>query len=100
MHNDNRRKFSEILGHTGSRCVPVRYAWNCRVGANDRIRVAVVGLGGRGQNHVQAIHQLATENVDLAALCDCDEANLNQSGAAYEKLSGKRVARWSATCAR
>ncbi|MGO8749169.1 MAG: Gfo/Idh/MocA family protein [Thermoguttaceae bacterium] len=92
MHNDNRRKFLKSSATLAAGVSLFGMPGIVRAGANDRIRVAVVGLGGRGQNHVQAIHQLATENVDLAALCDCDEANLNQSGAAYEKLSGRRAA--------
>jgi predicted dehydrogenase len=63
-----------------------------RAGANDRLRVAVVGLGGRGRNHLEALHELAGENVELAALCDCDEGALGRSAAAREKLSGKQPA--------
>ncbi len=62
--------------------------------ANDRIRVAVVGLNRRGVDHIRCFHQLAQEqNVDLAALCDVDEAVLDRNLAYYEKLSGKRVKR-------
>ena len=41
------------------------------LGANDRVRVAVCGLHGRGQNHLSAFAHLA--NVQIAALCDVDE---------------------------
>jgi|SRR4051812_196482 predicted dehydrogenase len=42
------------------------------IGANDRIAVAVVGVGfGIGQNHLQGIHQKANENnTVVAAACD------------------------------
>ena len=40
-------------------------------GANDRVRVAVVGIRGMGQNHIAAYNAL--ENVQVAALCDVDE---------------------------
>ncbi len=60
------------------------------VGANDRVRVAVVGVGGRGQNHLQALGELAPQGVELAALCDCDQASLGRSVAAVEKLAGKK----------
>src|SRR6266436_2675476 len=42
------------------------------IGANDRIAVAVVGVGfGIGQNHLQGIHQNASaNNVVVAAACD------------------------------
>lgn len=62
-----------------------------RAGASDRVRVAVVGVGGRGQNHVQSLHELAKENVELAALCDCDQTSLGQTATAFEKLSGRKV---------
>src|SRR5215471_19283573 len=40
-------------------------------GANDRVRVAVCGLHGRGKDHMSAFSHLS--NVEIAALCDVDE---------------------------
>jgi predicted dehydrogenase len=40
-------------------------------GANDRVRVAVCGLRGRGKDHLSAYSHLS--NVEIAALCDVDE---------------------------
>src|SRR5947208_10134162 len=40
-------------------------------GANDRVRVAVCGLHGRGKDHLSGFSRLA--NVEVAALCDVDE---------------------------
>jgi predicted dehydrogenase len=40
-------------------------------GANDRVRVAVCGLHGRGKDHLAAFSHLS--NVEIAALCDVDE---------------------------
>src|SRR4051812_3411030 len=45
-------------------------------GANDRVRVAVVGLRGRGKDHIDALSRL--RNVEVAALCDVDEGILNE----------------------
>jgi len=45
-----------------------------RLGANDSIGVAVVGLNGRGQTHLQMI--AATQGLRLAGLCDVDPAIL------------------------
>ena len=39
-------------------------------GANDRINVAVLGLNGRGNNHVKGYMNL--ENVNVVTLCDPD----------------------------
>ena len=40
-------------------------------GANDRVRVAICGLHGRGKDHLAAFSHL--NNVEIAALCDVDE---------------------------
>lgn len=40
-------------------------------GANDRVNVAVIGIRGMGQNHIQEYQKL--ENVEVVALCDVDE---------------------------
>ena len=40
-------------------------------GANDRVRVAVCGLHGRGKDHLAAFSRLS--GVEIAALCDVDE---------------------------
>jgi predicted dehydrogenase len=40
-------------------------------GANDRVRVAVCGLHGRGKDHISAFSHLS--NVEIAAVCDVDE---------------------------
>lgn len=40
-------------------------------GANDRVNVAVIGIRGMGQSHIQGYQEL--KNVEVAALCDVDE---------------------------
>ena len=40
-------------------------------GANDRVRVAIVGLRGRGEDHIHGFGSLS--NVEIAALCDIDD---------------------------
>lgn len=54
------------------------------LGANDRVRVAVCGLHGRGMDHVHSYHQL--KNVEIAAVCDVDEDVLRQRLAQMEKM--------------
>ena len=53
-------------------------------GANDRVRVCVVGLHGQGWAHVQEYSKL--KNVEIAALCDVDENVTNQRLAEMEKM--------------
>lgn len=40
-------------------------------GANDRVNIAVIGIRGMGQSHIQAYQEL--KNVNVVALCDVDE---------------------------
>jgi predicted dehydrogenase len=58
--------------------------------ANDRVRVACVGVRGQGQSHMHAYAKM--QNVELAALCDVDESILEQRLKAAEGLTGKRPA--------
>jgi len=58
-------------------------------GANDTIRVAVVGVRGRGQSHIKST--AATKGLRLVALCDVDPAvlaeNVRKAGARGEKVA-------------
>ena len=55
---------------------------------NDTIRVATIGLRGRGKDHIKEI--TAQPNVELVALCDVDKSILEDRGAALEKQTGKK----------
>jgi predicted dehydrogenase len=41
------------------------------LGANDRVRIAIIGLRGRGFDHIRTYHGIP--NVEIAAICDVDE---------------------------
>ena len=59
-------------------------------GANDRIRVALVGLRGRGRDLVRGFHEIAaSQNVELAAFCDVNAGLLRERANDFGKLSGK-----------
>ncbi len=45
---------------------------SAKVGANDKIHVAVIGVNGRGKNHIA--EWLRIPEVELVAICDCDPA--------------------------
>ena len=63
------------------------------IGANDRIRIAVLGINGRGKTHVEEIMDLASKsNVEVVALCDPDMNLLKVAAADFEKKYGKKVA--------
>ena len=55
-------------------------------GANDKVNVAVIGLGGRGRNHMTEYAKLPEANI--GALCDVDQAALERGIAFVEKATG------------
>ena len=59
-------------------------------GANDRIRVALIGAGGRGRDLLRSAS--AVEGVEVAVICDPDENRMRQMAAEGEKLTGRRMA--------
>lgn len=87
--DESRREFLK----TGAKVVAVATAaerlrtWSTPgnvLGANDRVRVAIVGLRGRGENHIQGYGALP--NVEIAALCDVDDNVMRQRLPQVQKL--------------
>ena len=56
-------------------------------GANEDIRVAVVGFGGRGKDHIKGFHEV--KGVRLVALCDVDRDILDKEVKACDKAGLK-----------
>lgn len=56
------------------------------LGANDRIRVAVAGINGRGQAHIQAYGEM--KDVEIAYLVDPDSRLFAARSAAATRLAG------------
>lgn len=59
-------------------------------GAADRVRVAVLGVNGRGKSHIEGFSDL--EDVEVACLCDPDLNVLRKQAAAFEEKYGRKVA--------
>jgi len=51
-------------------------ATRTRAAVNDRIRVAVIGLGGRGRDHMRDCAKVS--GVEVATFCDPDETRMAQ----------------------
>ncbi len=65
-------------------------------GANERIRVGLVGLGGRMQSHVGSLAAMAqSDNVEIAAVCDCDQSRLDRAETVYPKLQGLKIKKYN-----
>jgi predicted dehydrogenase len=55
---------------------------------NERVRVAVVGAGGRGGSHLSG--WLRLPNVEVAAICDVDEGHIGQKMKRLESVASAR----------
>lgn len=61
--------------------------------ASDRIRIAVLGVNGRGMSHIAEIMRLAeSEGVELATICDPDMDVLQEKAKQIQEKYGKTVA--------
>jgi predicted dehydrogenase len=56
------------------------------MGANDRVQVGIVGLGGRGKAHMSSWKDVP--GAAITALCDVDQAALERAQATVEKAGG------------
>ena len=69
---------------TASLAIPAKAALGV-IGANDRIRIAVVGVAGRGKEHIQGFGE------NVVALCDVDQTFLDLRAGEFEKQYGSQV---------
>ncbi len=80
----NRRTFILAAGST-----IIAQAVTGKASANDRIRVAVLGVNGRGKDHIAAFQGLP--EAEVAVLCDPDRNVAAERAAEFEKKYGKKV---------
>ena len=79
MSTIDRRAF--LLSTAGAAASRLRIA-----GANDRINVAVIGVRGRGREHIELVGK--NPGSCVAALCDIDTGENEKAAAAVEKAQG------------
>ena len=58
-------------------------------GANEKINIAIIGLGGRGSNHLNIYSRLPEARV--AGLCDVDQAARERAEATLQKNTGDKA---------
>lgn len=73
MSHVSRRNFIKGAGALGAFLILPAWCAGKGLGPNDRLNVAVVGVGGRGRASVDAIASL--KNARLVALCDVDDTS-------------------------
>ncbi|MEM8668951.1 MAG: Gfo/Idh/MocA family oxidoreductase [Planctomycetota bacterium] len=61
---------------------------------NSKLRVAIVGMGGRANAHAESLVDLekeSTADVELAGVCDCNEAKRQSAEKVWSERSGHRI---------
>ncbi len=90
MNEINRRNFIKGAGASGAAVVTAGMigpkVW---AQANDKIRVACVGIYGRGTEHIRSFSRM--DGVDLVALCDVDEQVLAKRAKDLEKAQSDQA---------
>ena len=73
---------------TAALCGPI-FLTNSVHGANARVRLAVLGVNGRGQDHIDGFMKL--DNVEISTLCDPDANVLAERAKQFEGRYNKKV---------
>jgi predicted dehydrogenase len=85
----SRRTFVQTAAFsTAALCGPV-FLTKSVYGANDRVRLAVLGVNGRGQDHIDGFMKL--DNVEISTLCDPDANVLAERAKQFEDRYNKKV---------
>ena len=79
MNSLNRRTFLKTSALVSAGAAFSARSWSAVAGANGDIRVAVVGLNGRGKSHLNSLSKIS--GVRLVALCDVDTAVIEKTKA-------------------
>jgi predicted dehydrogenase len=87
MKTLNRRSFLKSTALGAAALSLPTYSWANVTGANEAVRVAVVGFGGQGRGHIEGLRRLS--DVRVVALCDCDRNILGAGVDAFSKRNEK-----------
>lgn len=87
-----RREFLGMVGRGGVAAVGLSLATprtlRAALGANEKVRIAVIGCGGMGTRHIEALS--VNPRCTVAAVCDCFKPRHENAMSVVEKLSGAR----------
>ena len=83
MTSPTRRTFLKTTALGSATAALSARSWAQVAGANGDIRVAVIGLNGRGQNHLSSLK--AVPGVRIAAICDVDTEVLERTATRLAK---------------
>jgi predicted dehydrogenase len=83
MTRQSRRVFLQQSFAAAAACAVAPH--RARADVNSQIRVAVIGLNGRGGSHIDGFKD------QLAALCDCDQQVLGKAADSFQKSHGRKL---------
>ena len=89
-----RREFlvKSVVGGAAACGAAAWPAWAAPQGANDAVRLGVIGVRGQGRHHIEMFTKVP--GVRVVALCDIDQTILDQRASEVE-ANGIRVAKYS-----
>jgi predicted dehydrogenase len=85
MNEMNRRSFLKTATLGAAAFSLPAASWGQVTGANEVIRVGVVGFGGRGGDHIGGMRRLAAQGVRIVALSDVDRKILDAGVESFAK---------------
>src|ERR1043166_1709953 len=83
MNSINRRNFIKSSFAAGAAFSWPVHSWSQVQGANDDIRVAVIGFNGQGKSHIEGFRKM--KGVRVVALCDADRAVLDREAGRFKE---------------
>lgn len=89
---DSRRDFLKTTAMVGSVASLSAMSWSRVYGANERLRVASIGVGGKGWSDL--MDTSASPKVQIVALCDIDESKEHMGRAAAQFPTAQRFTDW------
>jgi len=88
----SRRQFLKDVAAAGGACALTAASWSRVLGANERLRLASVGVGGKGWEDLTKV--AASPIVQVVALCDIDESAPFLGRAAEKYTAAKTFTDW------
>ncbi|MCA9132186.1 MAG: Gfo/Idh/MocA family oxidoreductase [Planctomycetales bacterium] len=92
---DRRRFLENTAAATGAVLAAAPAIAQTPKSASGRLRVGLLGMGGRMQAHVSALAKMSEDNVEIVAICDCDQSKLDSAPERYPELRDKKLTHYS-----
>ncbi|HZS08440.1 MAG TPA: Gfo/Idh/MocA family oxidoreductase [Blastocatellia bacterium] len=78
-HQNGRREFVKTAGAAGGAGLLTASSYGRVLGANDRIQMAIIGAGGRGQSVMSSLNSVGKDRLEFIQVCDVYEPRQNDT---------------------